>query len=371
VSLRVTPFAPHHYARALEAIGQPTPWIEDRLAYGRGYATYGPSYTIWAGEAIACVLGVLVPWPGRGLCWAVWTPAGYPHGAGIHRLTIRYLRRIIRQYRIRRLEADVIGDFEAGRRWVEHLGFDPEGPLKRHYGPQGESMQGYVWYHPRPAELVPETILGPPEAARRADGTLIPAIAGGYGLETLAIIGAAAAVAGAGVSAYASYEQGQAQRKAYKYNAAVTRNQAEIAQQQAAHAARQQRERDRRIQARARAIQGISGVEVGEGSSLLVDIDNARQAELNAQAAKYEAEARRRNMLAGAELGEYQGGVAAQQATIGAGATLLSGLGSAASGYGSFRQRQKLAGMGGGQPTGVYVPQTTASDYRYLSGGEF
>ena len=38
--------------------------------------------------------------------------------------------------------------------------------------------------------------------------------------------------------------------------------------------------------------QGVTGVEVGEGSSLLVDIDNARQSELNAQAAKYETEAR-------------------------------------------------------------------------------
>ena len=72
-------------------------------------------------------------------------------------------------------------------------------------------------------------------------------------------------------------------------------------------AARQQRERDRRLRAQARAIQGVSGVEVGEGSSLLVDIDNARQAELNAQAAKYELEARRSNILAGAGLQRFQG----------------------------------------------------------------
>jgi ATPase subunit of ABC transporter with duplicated ATPase domains len=183
-----------------------------------------------------------------------------------------------------------------------------------------------------------------PEPVCRPDGSPMPAISGGYGLETLAIIAIAGTVISAGVGAYTAYSTAQASKKAYKYNAQVAENQAQIAKQQQEFAARQQRERDRRLMARARAIQGVTGVEVGEGSSLLVDIDNARQAELNAAAARYTGQAQQANILAGAGLQSYQAEVAGRQGTIGAGATLLSGLGEA-------------TGAGYRYSTGIKVPK--------------
>lgn len=184
MNLHVTPFAASDYPRILEAAGIDTPWIDDRLAHGRAYMHGGPSYTIWAGSEIACTLGLVVPWLGRATAWAVWGPAGRRHAGGVHRLTKRYLRELIRRYQLRRIDADVVVDFDAGRRWAEHLGFREEGPPQDFYGPQGESMQHYVWYHPQAYQMGP--VRRPPQTVQmpmlRTEGALMPMIAGGAGM---------------------------------------------------------------------------------------------------------------------------------------------------------------------------------------------
>jgi Tfp pilus assembly protein PilE len=359
MTLHVTPFVPSDYVRILEAAQIDTPWIEDRLAHGRVYAS-GPSYTIWAGAEIACTLGLVIHWRGRAYAWAVWGPAGYRHALGVHRLTVRYLAALRDRYRLLRIDADIVHGFTAGARWAVHLGFVPRGEPDPYAGPQGETMQRWVWLHPHAAALAPEWLARcepvsdiPP--VHRPDGTLMPAIRGGTGLEIIAIVAVVATVAAGAMAAYSSYEQGQAQKKAYKYNAKVAQNQAEIAKQQQEFAARQQRERDRRLRATARAAQGVSGVEVGEGSSLLVDIENARTAEMNAAAARYTGQAQQTNLLAGSLLSSYQGDVAARQGTLGAIAGGISTVGSAAGAYSRYSSK----------PTGVQVPTTTPGTPTY------
>ena len=103
-------------------------------------------------------------------------------------------------------------------------------------------------------------------------------------MASIAIAGLVATVVASALSAYVQYEQAQGQSKVLKYNAAEAQRQAEIERQKQQFQAQQQAEADRRTRASARALQGASGVEVGEGSSLLVDLDSARQAELNYQA---------------------------------------------------------------------------------------
>lgn len=175
----------------------------------------------------------------------------------------------------------------------------------------------------------------------------------------LAIVAVVAVVAAAGVAAYASYEQGQAQKKAYRYNAKVAENQAAIAKQQQEFAARQQRERDRRLRSIARAKQGATGVEIGEGSSLLVDVENARTAEMNAAAARYTGQAVQSNLIAGSLLSRYQGDVAAQQGTIGAVGHSLAGIGSAAGASYRYSSPSQPPPSSSTQPTSITMPNYT------------
>lgn len=333
-NLDIRRFEPADYAEALRASG-PSAQVTVRRAeeIGRLYAEYGPAFTIRIGGEIAATLGLMIPWDGHGDCWAVLTPLGFRHGALIHRATILYLRRLIRDYKIVRLQADVISDFRGGVRWLTHLGFHLEG-LMPHYGPRGETFARYAWIHP--------DVVTPHERAQDAadlagvfteDGRFIPAIAGGYDGGASIYIMIALTVAAAAASAYATYSSSQAQAAAYKANAKEAETQAEIAAQQAKFAAQQQQERDRRTRAAARAIQGTSGVAVGEGSSLLVDLDSAKQAELNYQAIRYQGDAQVRALTSQATLDRFQAKTAAQQGLIGAGASLLGGLGSAAGSY--------------------------------------
>jgi hypothetical protein len=350
-NLVVCGFEPAHYVQALRDCGQapdPREW-----EHGRLYASHGPAYTIRHGGRIAAVLGVLIAWEGHGDCWAVLTPLGFQHGAMVHRATIRYLRRIIRDHELRRLQADVVADHEAGRRWMEHLGFHLEG-LMPHFGPHDETFARYAWFHPRltraPGPLPDAVIRG---GVMTDDGRFIRAISGGYDGGASIYVMIALTVAAAAASAYATYSSSQAQEQAMKYNAKNAETEAEMAKQQQAFAAQQQAERDRRTRAAARAIQGTSNVEVGEGSSLLTDLDSAKQAELNYQAIRYQGESRVRALTAEATLDRFQGRVAGQQGMLGAGTTLLGGLASAGSQYG------RAGGFRSSTPKTITVPSAS------------
>jgi hypothetical protein len=168
---------------------------------------------------------------------------------------------------------------------------------------------------------------------RGPNGECLKAIAGGYDGGASIYVMIALTVAAAAASAYSTYAASQAQEQASKYNAKEAETQAEMARQQAAFAAQQQGEKDRRTRAAARAIQGTSGVAVGEGSSLLVDLDSAKQAELNYQAIRYQGEGQVRALQSQATLDRFQGGIARDQGLLKAGATLLGGLSDAGTAY--------------------------------------
>ena len=165
-----------------------------------------------------------------------------------------------------------------------------------------------------------------------------------------AIAGIVVTVLVAAVGAYAQYEQAQAQSKVLKYNAREAEMAADAERQKNQFAAQQQAEADRRTRAAARAIQGTSGVVVGEGS--------ARQAELNFQAIRFAGDQRVRALSAQATLDRAGAGNAARQGSIGAGATLLGGLGSGAAQYSQA------------QPKSIQVPATTTVQSNQIFAGD-
>lgn len=150
----------------------------------------------------------------------------------------------------------------------------------------------------------------------------------------------AVAATTAAVSTYASYSGAQAsaksQEQAANYNALVALREADASRQAAAYEEDRLREQGEKFKARQRMLFLKGGVDISEGTPLLVEMDTAAQLELDAQAIRWK--------------GEIGAGTATSQAyadllqahnakTIGgytAGTTLLTGLSSvvgAASGY--------------------------------------
>lgn len=129
---------------------------------------------------------------------------------------------------------------------------------------------------------------------------------------------------GAAVSAVGNYRQGKTARAAAEYNAAVARQNAEIAREQTRRQI-QQADREAYLRlGRIRAAQGKSGGAM-EGSVLDILADTAAQNEIERQDIAYRGALGERGYLQSADLEQFEGRTAERQGYLRAGAELLGG----------------------------------------------
>jgi hypothetical protein len=93
------------------------------------------------GRPVACA-GFRDIWEGRAETWAILSPDAVPVAL---RLT-RAVRRALLLHPAERIEATVVAGFAPGLRWVEALGFEPEGVRKRYH--QGRDHLAFVLLKP-------------------------------------------------------------------------------------------------------------------------------------------------------------------------------------------------------------------------------
>lgn len=172
-------------------------------------------------------------------------------------------------------------------------------------------------------------------------------MAGSVSASTALMIAAGAAVAGAGVGAMGAIQQGEAQSNAMKaqaqaneYNATIARNNADAANQQASAKEDLQRRHFAQVQGEANAAVAQSNTGF-LGSSADVLKQNAINAELDALNIRYQGQQQASGLMAQSQLDEFnasQNKINASNAKTasyyGAGANLLSGLGTATYNYG-------------------------------------
>lgn len=138
VRLVVVPFEPAHYITAMNAQHA----MGDVRQAATLYYERGPAYTALIGDEIAACGGVVTLWPGMGEAWAVVTARGRAQYRPLHRAVRQIFSSITRDCSYRRVQADVVAAFAAGRRWAEHLGFELESTMTE-YGPHGEDFVRY------------------------------------------------------------------------------------------------------------------------------------------------------------------------------------------------------------------------------------
>lgn len=105
-------------------------------AYGKLLKSAGPCYTVITedGTVVGCG-GLAKQWEGRYLLWSILAR----QCAGsiffkVNRIVSRFLA--IHSAEIQRIEVTVDADFPQARRWVESLGFNCEGLMKK-FNPDG------------------------------------------------------------------------------------------------------------------------------------------------------------------------------------------------------------------------------------------
>lgn len=97
------------------------------------------AYSILRDSRVLVCAGVAEYWPGRGEAWAVLS-TGLRHD--LVRVT-KMIRRFLEVCPVRRIEAAVSIEHDAGHRWARLVGFQLEVPLLKSYLPDGRDCSLY------------------------------------------------------------------------------------------------------------------------------------------------------------------------------------------------------------------------------------
>lgn len=150
---------------------------------------------------------------------------------------------------------------------------------------------------------------------------------------TWAAIAAGGAAIGAGVSAYASYENGQQANAIAQYNANQQRAQNQFQLEASSAKSLAEREQNQKVLAAQDAAFAASGVVTNSGSPLIVKTKQAALLERKALNTDYEGAIASRFGQTEVVQDEMSGAAAKEAGNLGAVGTLLSGAGNAAGAY--------------------------------------
>jgi len=155
---------------------------------------------------------------------------------------------------------------------------------------------------------------------------------------TIALASLAVTVVGTGVTAYGQAQQGKAANKIAQRNAQIQNNNALIAQQNAEFNAQLKERDDKRRRASMRTKLSASGVQVFDGTNLIALAEQEFTDDLNAQLIRRGGTIDSANLRQQAGITSAQGQVAQSAGNVGAGASLLTGIGSAGVDYATFKR---------------------------------
>ena len=147
------------------------------------------------------------------------------------------------------------------------------------------------------------------------------------GIEEMATVAAVASAASAAAGAYGSMQSGNAQAAAANYNATVQRTNAGSALASSEAETARIQDQSRRKLATATNAAGDSGVQIDSGSPLDLMADISANSALDAEITRWKGQRVAASGLASANQATMQGDQAQTAGMIGAGATLLSGVG--------------------------------------------
>lgn len=117
--------------------------IEKGMKNDEGFARWaeevnapGTSYSMFVEDSLLGCAGVNILWQGVGEGWVILSPEVVHHKIKVCRAIRKYLEKIVRENNLHRVQAHVSCDFEAAINFVESLGFELEGRMKKFY-PEG------------------------------------------------------------------------------------------------------------------------------------------------------------------------------------------------------------------------------------------
>ncbi|OPY08256.1 MAG: hypothetical protein A4E67_01024 [Syntrophaceae bacterium PtaB.Bin038] len=130
--MHVIPYSPEHALKIKvreidEKKRQDREWQKWAIDNG----LQGPAYTIMSGDEIVACCGVRVIWEGVGEAWLVFSPAIQEHTLEATKIIRTYLRKIIEDSKLRRVQAFASTAAPRAARYLETLGFEREAVMRK------------------------------------------------------------------------------------------------------------------------------------------------------------------------------------------------------------------------------------------------
>lgn len=140
---KVIPFKPEHLQSLDEDTFKRLGLIPDWFEKAKQFNGNGTCYSGFVDDELIACAGINILWPGVGEAWAVVTPRIYKHPLFFHKAIVHELNAIIKKHKLCRIQATVLNDFPKGKEWLERLGFEPEG-IMRKYDTEGLDHARYA-----------------------------------------------------------------------------------------------------------------------------------------------------------------------------------------------------------------------------------
>jgi RimJ/RimL family protein N-acetyltransferase len=140
MEIEVIPYKKEHAYLIYENIRERDAGISSDIdELSAAWERQGPAYTVIIdGELVFCGGFILMGW-NRAEAWTLMSDLFYKYPKACFKICRDYTNKVINEYGLKRVQAIIDVDFEAGVRFAERLGYEEEGRLKA-YGPDGEDM---------------------------------------------------------------------------------------------------------------------------------------------------------------------------------------------------------------------------------------
>lgn len=138
--MHIEPFQPKHLETLVLQESQAgfSRFFDDQ-EYAPALINAGPCFAATENGVVYACAGIVHQWDNRAIAWGLIGEAAGSHFVKIHRA----VRRFLDMSPVRRVEAFVDADFDAGHRWIQMLGFEREG-FMRAFTPLGKDAVLYA-----------------------------------------------------------------------------------------------------------------------------------------------------------------------------------------------------------------------------------
>ena len=139
--IKVLPFKIEDFDR-MEIKDGAYPRREDRYLF-EAYSKHGPAITIFNYDLVIACGGVACAWPGFGEAWILPSIHVKRFKKAFFKVSLGFMEDVFDQLKLRRLQATIREQDKTSIRWINAMGFQREGLLRK-FGQGGENHFMYA-----------------------------------------------------------------------------------------------------------------------------------------------------------------------------------------------------------------------------------